>query len=110
MVDEFHRMWDVVTEFGSLSGLASQLVPGEPVGAAVHRAVHGFAGAWRASGACKSWELGRHSWGRHLRVGTRGTHATYGRAGCGMAGWAKGQAEKGRKRCNTVTAIPVTNG
>ncbi|GIM15971.1 hypothetical protein Vretimale_18641 [Volvox reticuliferus] len=28
MVDEFHRMWDVVTEFGSLSGLAGQLLPG----------------------------------------------------------------------------------
>lgn len=28
LVDEFHRMYDVVTEFDSLSGLASQLVPG----------------------------------------------------------------------------------
>lgn len=27
LVDEFHRMWDVVTEFDSLSGLAQQLVP-----------------------------------------------------------------------------------
>lgn len=27
MVDEFHRMWDVVTEFDSLSSLASQLLP-----------------------------------------------------------------------------------
>lgn len=28
MVDEFHRMYDVVTEFDSLSGLAAELVPG----------------------------------------------------------------------------------
>jgi hypothetical protein len=27
LVDEFHRMWDVVTEFDSLSNLASQMVP-----------------------------------------------------------------------------------
>lgn len=27
LVDEFHRMFDIVTEFDSLSGLASQLVP-----------------------------------------------------------------------------------
>jgi hypothetical protein len=27
LVDEFHRMWDVVTEFDSLSHLASQMVP-----------------------------------------------------------------------------------
>jgi hypothetical protein len=29
LVDDFHRMWDVTTEFSSLSGLASQLLPGE---------------------------------------------------------------------------------
>ncbi len=29
MVDEFHRMWDVLTEFDSLSSLASQLLPSE---------------------------------------------------------------------------------
>jgi len=28
LVDEFHRMWDVVTEFDSLSNLATQMVPG----------------------------------------------------------------------------------
>jgi hypothetical protein len=27
LVDEFHRMWDVVTEFDSLSNLATQMVP-----------------------------------------------------------------------------------
>jgi hypothetical protein len=27
LVDEFHRMWDVVTEFDSLSHLATQMVP-----------------------------------------------------------------------------------
>jgi hypothetical protein len=26
-VDEFHRMWDVVTEFDSLGQLASDMVP-----------------------------------------------------------------------------------
>lgn len=29
LVDEFHRMYDVVTEFDALSGMAAQLVPGE---------------------------------------------------------------------------------
>lgn len=27
LVDDFHRMWDVVTEFDSLSNLATQMVP-----------------------------------------------------------------------------------
>jgi hypothetical protein len=27
LVDEFHRMWDVVTEFDSLSHLATQMLP-----------------------------------------------------------------------------------
>lgn len=28
-VDEFHRIYDVVTEFESLNGLASEVLPGE---------------------------------------------------------------------------------
>jgi hypothetical protein len=31
-VDEFHRIYDVVTEFESLNGLASELIPGENSG------------------------------------------------------------------------------
>lgn len=27
LIDEFHRMWDVVTEFDSLSHLATQMIP-----------------------------------------------------------------------------------
>ncbi|EFJ42832.1 mitochondrial F1F0 ATP synthase associated protein [Volvox carteri f. nagariensis] len=49
MVDEFHRMWDVVTEFGSLSGLAGQLVPGYRVRR--HNTVHPALGPATADGA-----------------------------------------------------------
>ncbi|GFR42892.1 hypothetical protein Agub_g3884 [Astrephomene gubernaculifera] len=49
MVDEFHRMWDVVTEFGSLSSLAGQLVPGYRVRR--HNTVHPALGATTADGA-----------------------------------------------------------
>ncbi|KAG2437012.1 hypothetical protein HYH02_011443 [Chlamydomonas schloesseri] len=49
MVDEFHRMWDVVTEFNSLSGLASQLVPGYRVRR--HNTVHPALGPATADGA-----------------------------------------------------------
>ncbi|KXZ45376.1 hypothetical protein GPECTOR_55g282 [Gonium pectorale] len=49
MVDEFHRMWDVVTEFGSLSGLAGQLVPAYRVRR--HNTVHPALGPATADSA-----------------------------------------------------------
>ncbi|GLC37078.1 hypothetical protein PLESTB_001393800 [Pleodorina starrii] len=49
MVDDFHRMWDVTTEFGSLSGLAGQLVPGYRVRR--HNTVHPALGPATADGA-----------------------------------------------------------
>ncbi|KAG2493557.1 hypothetical protein HYH03_008371 [Edaphochlamys debaryana] len=57
MVDEFHRMWDVVTEFGSLSGLAAQLVPGYRVRR--HNTVHPALGPATADGAVVGFLLNR---------------------------------------------------
>ncbi|PNH06553.1 hypothetical protein TSOC_007062 [Tetrabaena socialis] len=49
MVDDFHRMWDVVTEFNSLSGLAAHLVPSYRVRR--HNTVHPALGPATADGA-----------------------------------------------------------
>lgn len=49
LVDEFHRMWDVVTEFDSLSNLASQMVPVSGAGRWVSSRCAGCATANSAS-------------------------------------------------------------
>lgn len=56
LVDEFHRMFDIVTEFDSLSGLASQLVPSER---AAPRGWEGPGRLWRRAG--RGWLLQHHT-------------------------------------------------
>ena len=56
-MDEFHRMWDAATEFDSLSGLASQMVP-------AYRkkrlnTIHPAVGATPANGAVTQFLLSR---------------------------------------------------
>ena len=61
LVDEFHRMWDVVTDFDSLSSLATHMLPVRGAGEGGGRG--GSRGHWQVEGE-KPHEAGR---GKYIR-------------------------------------------